>query len=92
MATALGVATPRRSLPAIPARLLAIGMEGAARWHGTPAPLTRPRVRALSSRCLFRSERLSSIGFELPFGYRDGLGGDSQLVPRVRPPDGLGLP
>lgn len=74
IADALGVACPTRTIPIWAAYGVAASMEFANRVIGTPAPLTRSRVRALSSGCRFNGEKLrEKTGVTLPFGYRAGL-------------------
>ena len=74
MAEALGVVHPTFTLPVWVAYVTAVGLEGANRILGTPAPLTLSRVRALSSSCSFSGEKLRACGkVTLPFGYRTGL-------------------
>jgi len=43
------------------------------RFIGTPAPLTRPRARALSSKTAYSNEKLLRLGVNLRYGYREGL-------------------
>ena len=74
MAEALDVACPTRVVPAWAAHAVAVGLEAANRFLGTPAPLTVLRVRALSSACRFGGDKLrTQAGVTLPFGYRTGL-------------------
>jgi len=74
MAEVLGVACPTRTIPTWVAYGVASLMDLANRAIGTPAPLTRSRVRALSSGCRFIGEKLRvQAGITLPFGYRIGL-------------------
>lgn len=74
IAETLGVTCPSRTVPAWAAHAAAAGMEAANHVLGTPAPLTRSRVRALSSGCRFTADKLRrQAGVTLPFGYRMGL-------------------
>lgn len=73
MATSLGVATPRRTVPALPLWLVGAALEGASRAIHTPKPLTRQRVRALSSKQAFSSAKLRSSGVDLTYGFKEGL-------------------
>jgi nucleoside-diphosphate-sugar epimerase len=73
IAQALGVPPPRRTLPRWAAFVVGAGLEGAHRLVGIPAPLTRQRVRALSSATMFTSAKLRSLGVTLSSGYRVGL-------------------
>lgn len=73
MAHALAIPAPRKSVPVWLAYLAGTAFELGNRLIGMPAPLTRPRVRALSSRCLYSGEKLRQMGVNLPFGYRTGL-------------------
>lgn len=73
MAGALGVAVPTKSLPVVLANTLGSTLETANRFFKTPAPLTRARVRALSSKTVFTGDKLKADGFSLPFGYQAGL-------------------
>lgn len=74
MSDALGVACPTRVVPTWAAYAAAAALEAANRMLGTPAPLTLPRVRALSSACRFSGDKLRTrAGVTLPFGYREGL-------------------
>jgi nucleoside-diphosphate-sugar epimerase len=73
-ASALGVAPPRRSLPRPAAYALATLLEAAGAAAGRAVPLTRARVRALSTRTEFRSIRIgAALGWAPAVGYRDGL-------------------
>jgi nucleoside-diphosphate-sugar epimerase len=74
MAQALGVPAPARSVPVWAAYTLAVGLTVANRFVQTPAPLTLPRVRALTSQCVFSGDKLrKQVGIAFPFGYRTGL-------------------
>jgi nucleoside-diphosphate-sugar epimerase len=74
MAQALGVLAPMRSIPVWAAYTLAVGLTVANRLIQTPAPLTLPRVRALTSQCVFSGDKLrKQAGIVFPFGYRTGL-------------------
>ena len=73
MAEALQVPVPKKSIPVPLAFSVGAAFEAANRLAHTPAPLTRARVRALSSQTLFSGEKLKERGFVLPFGYREGL-------------------
>jgi len=74
MAEALGVASPTLKVPFWAAYATGAGMELANRLFGTPAPLTRSRVRALSVTCRYGSDKLGTqAGISLSFGYREGL-------------------
>jgi polyketide synthase/oxidoreductase len=74
MAQALGVPAPTKSVPLWAAYLAGAGLEVAHRLVGAPAPLTRARVRALSSETFFSGDKLrKQTGISLPFGYRIGL-------------------
>ncbi len=73
MADALGVPAPRRTLPVWAAYALGTTLELANRLVGMPAPLTRSRVRALSSETAFSGEKLASLGVHIQLGYRVGL-------------------
>jgi nucleoside-diphosphate-sugar epimerase len=74
MAEVLGVALPTRTLPVPLAYSMGGALEAANRLIGIPAPLTRARVRAMSSKCLFSGDKLRIKGaFNLPVGYREGL-------------------
>lgn len=74
MAEALDVACPNRTVPVWAAYAAGAGMEVAHRLFGLPVPLTRSRVRALSSACRFSGDKLQrQAGVTLPFGYRKGL-------------------
>jgi len=74
MAEALGVPRPTRTVPFWAAYAAGAGLEVANRLFGTPAPLTRSRVRALSSACRFSGDKFNThAGMSLPFGYRAGL-------------------
>jgi len=74
MAAELGVPCPTRTIPAWAAYAAAATLEAAGRVVGMPVPLTRARVRALSSACRFSGEKLRvQAGVTLPYGYREGL-------------------
>jgi nucleoside-diphosphate-sugar epimerase len=73
MARALGISTPRKRIPFWLAYPFGAVFELASRLVGVPLPLTRSRVRALSSKCLYSGERLRQMGITLPFGYEIGL-------------------
>lgn len=73
IAQALGVPPPGRTMPAWAAYVVGAGLEGANRLIGTSAPLTRQRVRALSTGTMFTSAKLHSLGVALRSGYRVGL-------------------
>ena len=74
MAEALGVPCPAGSTPVWAAYAGAAVLEAANHLFGTPAPLTRARVRALSSTCRFSGDKLRvRAGVTFPFGYRAGL-------------------
>jgi len=74
MTDALGVGMVKRTVPVWAAYALAAGVEAANRVLGTPAPLARARVSALSSTCRFSGDVLRTReGIRLPFGYRGGL-------------------
>lgn len=74
MADALGVPRPTRTMPFWAAYAAGAGLEASNRLFRTPAPLTRSRIRALSSACRFSGEKLKTrAGITLPFGYRAGL-------------------
>jgi nucleoside-diphosphate-sugar epimerase len=74
MAEALEVSCPARAVPFWAAYMAGAGLEAANRLFGTPAPLTRSRVHALSSACRFSGDKLRTrAGISLPFGYRTGL-------------------
>ncbi len=73
-AAALGVPAPRRVMPLPLAYALAAGLEAAGALTGRRVPLTRARVRALSTRTLFRSSRIEGgLGWSPPVGYVEGL-------------------
>ncbi len=73
MADSLGVPAPDRSLPLWGAYAVGTVLELANRLAGTPAPLTRSRVRALSSETAYSGQKLASVGVDAQFGYRLGL-------------------
>jgi nucleoside-diphosphate-sugar epimerase len=73
-AEALGVPPPRRVLPRPLASVIAVGLEALGAIAGRPVPLTRARVRALSTRTAFRSARIDAVlGWRPAVGYREGL-------------------
>ena len=73
-AAALGVSPPRRALPRPVASVIAVGLEALGAVAGRPVPLTRARVRALSTRTAFRSARIeAALGWRPAVGYREGL-------------------
>lgn len=74
MAAELGVPCPTRTIPAWAAYVAAATLEAAGSVVGMPVPLTRSRVRTLSSTCLFSAEKLRvQAGVTLPHGYREGV-------------------
>jgi nucleoside-diphosphate-sugar epimerase len=84
MADALGVAPPTRSIPVWLAYAAGTAFETTNRLIGTPAPLTRPRVRALSSKCVYSDDKLrQQMGLMLPFGYERGLARTVRWYKRV---------
>jgi len=74
MAYALDVPMPTKCIPVALGYCTGFGMEIANRVLGTPAPLTRRRVRALTTTCIYSCERLTkAMGITLPFGYQKGI-------------------
>ena len=73
MSEALGAPVPTKSVPPWAAYAIGAALEFANRLLGTPAPLTRSRVRALSTKVLFSGNKLQLEGITHPFGFRDGL-------------------
>ena len=74
MADALGVPCPAGRIPVWAAYAGAAVLEAANHLFGTPAPLTRSRVRALSGACQFSGDKLRMrAGVTFPFGYRASL-------------------
>jgi dihydroflavonol-4-reductase len=73
MAKALGVKAPRFTVPLPAAYAAGAAMELAQRLLRPKVPLTRQRVRALSSTALYSGAKLESLGVSLPIGYEAGL-------------------
>ena len=73
-AEALDVPPPRRAMPRPLAFATAVALEAVGALAGRPVPLTRARVRALSTRTVFRSTRIEAVlGWRPAVGYREGL-------------------
>lgn len=73
-AGALGAPPPGRALPRPAAYAIAAVLEAAGAVAGRPVPLTRARVRALSTRTEFRSSRIeAALGWTPAIGWREGL-------------------
>jgi dihydroflavonol-4-reductase len=74
MAQVLGVPAPSRRLPLWAAYALGAIGQIFNRMFGMSAPLTLPRVRALSSKTIFSGDRLlMELGAPFPYGYQRGL-------------------